>query len=102
MAAIPAALHGRWGLVPEDCTSTRGDAKGLLAIDAGSLRFYESVGRLGEVTAAGADTLRASFTMQGEGMEWVREMELSASGDKLTRREFGTDAAAEAFTYTRC
>src|SRR6476659_3156800 len=29
-AAIPAALHGRWGLTPGDCTSTRGDAKGLL------------------------------------------------------------------------
>src|SRR5687767_670720 len=29
-AAIPAALHGRWGLTPADCTSTRGDAKGLL------------------------------------------------------------------------
>lgn len=102
VAAIPAALHGRWGLVPGDCTSTRGDAKGLLTIDAASLRFYESEGRIGEITAAGPSTMRASFTMQGEGMEWVREMELSASANSLTRREFGADAAAEAFTYTRC
>lgn len=102
VAAIPAALHGRWGLVPGDCTSTRGDAKGLLTIDAASLRFYESEGRIGEVTAAGPSSLRASFTMQGEGMEWVREMELSASGNTLTRREFGAEAAAEAFVYNRC
>src|SRR5918996_4286908 len=31
---IPASLHGRWGLTPGDCTSTRGDAKGLLVISA--------------------------------------------------------------------
>src|SRR5688500_4994135 len=30
--AIPAAFHGRWGMVPADCTSTKGDAKGLITI----------------------------------------------------------------------
>ncbi|MGH6787347.1 MAG: hypothetical protein ACREBO_10985 [Novosphingobium sp.] len=102
VASIPEALHGRWGLVPADCTSTRGDTKGLLTIDGKTLKFYESVGKLGEVTAASDNSLRASFTMQGEGMEWVRDMELAAAGDKLTRREFGAEAAAEAFVYTRC
>ena len=32
---IPAALRGRWGMTPADCTSTRGDAKGLLEIGPG-------------------------------------------------------------------
>src|SRR5687768_11553061 len=41
-ASIPAALHGRWGMSPADCTSTRGDAKGLLVVSADGLRFYES------------------------------------------------------------
>ncbi|HEX6218205.1 MAG TPA: hypothetical protein VFZ35_02900, partial [Sphingomicrobium sp.] len=41
-AAIPAFLHGRWGLTPGDCTSTRGDNKGLLTITAERLEFYES------------------------------------------------------------
>ena len=27
--SFPAAIQGRWGLVPADCTSTKGDAKGL-------------------------------------------------------------------------
>lgn len=102
IAAIPAALHGRWGLVAGDCISTRGDAKGLLTIDAGSLRFYESEGRIGEVTEAGPQRMRASFTMQGEGMEWVREMTLEADGNNLKRREFGSGAVAEGFVYTRC
>ena len=36
---IPAALQGRWGLTPQDCTSALGDAKGLLVINGRELRF---------------------------------------------------------------
>ena len=43
--AIPASLHGRWGLTPADCTSTRGDAKGLLIVSADGLKFYEFAGQ---------------------------------------------------------
>ena len=32
---IPAAIRGRWGLVPADCEPGRSDAKGLLTITAG-------------------------------------------------------------------
>ena len=39
---IPAALHGRWGLTPGDCTKTRGDAKGLLVVSGDNLQFYEA------------------------------------------------------------
>ena len=39
---IPAALQGRWGLTPGDCTSALGDAKGLLVVNDSELRFYES------------------------------------------------------------
>ena len=102
VAAIPAALRGRWGLVPGDCTSTRGDAKGLLTIDAAGLRFFESAGKLGKVAEAGPNSLRASFAMQGEGMEWTRDMALEVEGNTLKRREFGPEASAEGFVYTRC
>ena len=34
LTVIPAAFHGRWGMVPADCTSTRGDNKGLITVDA--------------------------------------------------------------------
>ncbi len=82
---IPAALHGRWGLVPADCTSTRGDNKGLLTITADTLRFYESVGTLGKVVERDTGRLVADFAMTGEGQSWTRRMVLDAE-------DGGTDA----------
>ena len=103
-AAIPAALQGRWGLVAADCTSDRGDAKGLLVIDSTSLKFYESVGRIDSISAASATRLRASFSFTGEGMNWTRDEVLDAQnqGKTLIRREYGADAAPGPLQYTRC
>ena len=36
---IPEQFLGRWGLVKADCTSTKGDAKGLLTISDARLTF---------------------------------------------------------------
>jgi len=36
---IPAAFRGRWGMVPDDCTSTRGDAKGLIIVTKTASNF---------------------------------------------------------------
>jgi len=101
---IPEAIRGRWGLVAADCTSTRGDAKGLLEIDAGRLRFYESVGTLDTVMDAEPTRLRATFDFEGEGMTWEREMVLDVQdgGTTLIRREYGEDAAPGPFRYSRC
>lgn len=103
VTAIPAALHGRWGLVPADCTSTRG-AKGLLTIDGTTLRFYESVGTLDGVEEASDTRLRGSFDFMGEGMTWERDvtLEVQDNGRTLIRRESGEDAAPEPFRYTKC
>ena len=101
---IPAAMHGRWGLVAADCTSTRGDAKGLIEVSEKEIRFYESVGRVDTASATGDAGFRASFAFTGEGMEWTRDMQLSLSddGNTLTRSEFGEDALAEPLIYTKC
>jgi hypothetical protein len=101
---IPAALRGRWGLVPADCTSTRGDAKGLLTIGPKTLKFYESVGTLALETARSDSMLRGQFAFSGEGMTWTRDETLSVSGDKLTRTETGGDEPGSGgpFTYTKC
>src|SRR3954452_16808212 len=56
-SAIPPALHGRWGLTPMDCTSTRGDAKGLLIVGPADLKFYESRAVPGPDTQTGGDSL---------------------------------------------
>lgn len=101
---IPVALHGRWGLVPADCTSTRGDNKGLLTINADTLRFYESVGTLDKVVERDASRIVADFAMTGEGQSWTRRMMLDAEDDgkTLIRREQGADAMLGLLRYQRC
>lgn len=89
-------------MVPADCTSTRGDAKGLLTITDNTLRFYESVGKLGTIQSRGDKAIRAEFAFTGEGMNWTRDVELSVAGDKLTRTERGSDQPGGPFTYTKC
>lgn len=100
---IPAALQGKWGMVAADCTSTRGDAKGLLTIGSETLTFYEAVGTLQSVKQRDADNIVATFAFTGEGMEWVREESLSVSGSKLTRTATPAGGQAEGpYRYERC
>lgn len=101
---IPTPIQGRWGLVPADCTSTRGDAKGLLTIDGTTLKFYESVATLDEIEEAGETRIRADFDFTGEGMTWQRDVTLDVQdgGKMLIRREYGEDAAPGPFRYTKC
>lgn len=103
-AIIPDALQGRWGMVPADCTSTLGDAKGLLTITAGTMQFYESRGVLKSIAEQSPTRLVADFDFTGEGMAWQRRMVLDAQDDgrTLVRREYGVDAAPGAFRYARC
>lgn len=98
-AQIPPALHGRWGMTPADCTSTRGDAKGLLRISGDRLRFYESVGRPESGIAITNDSISGTFGFTGEGQAWTREQALQVQDDKLTRTESDPRAS---FTYVRC
>ncbi|AQR76023.1 hypothetical protein BXU08_18520 [Sphingomonas sp. LM7] len=101
---IPATLQGRWGLVAADCTSKRGDAKGLLTITTGTLSFYESRGTLGRVAERDASRIVADFAMSGEGQSWTRRMVLDGQdgGSTLIRREQGADAMPGALRYRKC
>ncbi|ANY21292.1 hypothetical protein A6F68_02803 [Tsuneonella dongtanensis] len=99
---IPTAIQGNWGMVPADCTSTRGDAKGLLRVSATTLTFYESVGRLGSIKERSDTSIRADYAFAGEGMEWTRDVSLSVDGDTLTRTDRGGGEPGGPFTYTRC
>lgn len=101
---IPLALRGSWGLVPGDCTSTRGDAKGLLMVDADSLKFYESRGTVTSIADSSENRLTADFAFMGEGQEWTRRMTLTVAGDgqTLIRSEAGPDAMPTPLKYNRC
>lgn len=94
---IPEVFRGRWGMVPADCTSTRGDAKGLLRIDGDRLHFYESRATLDRVIAATPDRFEGNFGFSGEGQEWTARVALIRQGDTLIRQEEGPR-----FTYKRC
>ena len=94
---IPAQYAGRWGLVAADCTSTRGDAKGLIAIGDTSIRFYEAVASLKEQRPAVGTSFAGLFAFAGEGQNWEKVMTFTRTGDTLKRaEESGT------FTYRRC
>ena len=103
-SAIPEALRGRWGLVPADCTSTHGDAKGLLEVGASTLTFYESRAKLAKVRASSPDSIRADYSFSGEGQEWTQDVELRSweGGAKLIRQDRGADALPGPLTYARC
>lgn len=98
-AIIPAFLHGRWGMSPGDCTSTRGDAKGLLTITAKDLRFFESravpVGNVG----GGDDSFTADFAFTGEGQSWTGFETLEVQDGKLVRT---TSSPMASYSYAKC
>lgn len=103
-SAIPTASQGRWGLVPDDCTSTRGDAKGLMIVSEQSIKFYESRATLGAVKESSPTRIRATFAYEGEGMQWTRDlsMDVQDGGKSLVRREYGEDALPGPLRYSRC
>ena len=84
-------------MVSADCTSTRGDAKGLIAISGPSIKFYEATATLKEQRPAIATSFAGLFGFTGEGQTWERVMTFTRTGDTLKRAdESGT------FTYKRC
>lgn len=103
--AIPTALRGRWGMVPKDCTSLHGDAKGLLEISANALMFFESRGTLKRIREQEPTRIRADFTFAGEGMTWDNSMTFTVqdNGQTLIRQDQRPEEGAPGlYHYTRC
>jgi hypothetical protein len=96
---VPAPLQGRWGLTPGDCTSTRGDAKGLLIVEPADLKFYESRAVPGPDTRTSPDSISGEFAFTGEGQTWTKFQALERQGVQLVRTESNPMAS---FTYARC
>jgi hypothetical protein len=94
---IPALYRGRWGMVPADCTSTRGDAKGLITIGDKTVKFYESLATLTEQRPAIATSFSGQFAFTGEGQKWEKVMTFARTGKTLKRAD-----EEGSFTYTRC
>ena len=100
---IPAALHGNWGLTALDCVTTRGDNKGMITVDASSVKFYESRGVLTSTSASTTTSISGMFAFTGEGQTWTRQMSLRlADATHLVRSESGADALPAPLTYAKC
>ena len=97
--AIPPALQGRWGLTPADCDGSPGVAKGLLVINAGELRFYESRAVPAADVDSDADSISGSFAFTGEGQSWTKFESLKVDKGVLTRTETKPTAS---FSYAKC
>jgi hypothetical protein len=96
---IPPVFQGRWGLVPADCTSTRGDNKGLMTVEADRLTFYESRATIAKLTVASPTELKATLDFSGEGQTWQQEtpLILEDNGNALTRT-----AEGQTLRYAKC
>ena len=101
---IPEPFQGRWGLTQADCTSTRGDAKGLLTISDARLTFYEAKGTLNKVIAVTDTSFAARYSFSGEGQTWLRTERFSlvkAELHRTTDPEPGQEPPVN-LTYARC
>ncbi len=96
-SAIPAQYRGRWGMVAADCTSTRGDTKGLITIADRTVGFYESTATLKRQRPAIATSFSGEFGFTGEGQTWDKVMTFTRTGDTLDRADDD-----RSFTYQRC
>jgi hypothetical protein len=98
-AIIPAALQGRWGLTPADCTTSLANAKGLLVINGKELRFYESRAAPSSSVQADSDSIAGDFRFTGEGQTWTKYMSLKRDKQLLVRTETNPTAS---FSYAKC
>ena len=96
---IPASLHGRWGMTPGDCTSTRGDNKGLLVVTAEGMKFYESRATPAGDLKTSPNSASGDFNFSGEGMTWKKYEALEIQNNKLVRTE---SSPMKSFAYARC
>ena len=96
-AVIPAQYRGRWGMVAADCTSTRGDAKGLITIADKTIKFYESTATLRDQRPAIATSFAGLYDFTGEGQTWQKAVTLTRTGNMLKRADDEGN-----YSYTRC
>ncbi len=99
--SFPQSFRGRWGLVPNDCDPARDDAKGLMEVDADTLRFYEARAKLQSITQPSPTEAFAELAYSGEGQTWTRSatFTIEDNGRTLVRAEKDQSGPLR---YSRC
>lgn len=99
VAKIPAALQGRWGLEPRDCSGSPGRSRSLLVITPNGLSFNESHAVLTNDVESDPHSISGTFEFNGAGRSWSKFETLRLDNPHLIRTE--SDPAAS-FSYARC
>ncbi len=84
LETMPEAFRGQWDFDEAGCADPASEMR--LAIEADSVRFYESVAAPISIVGNGPDSLTVDHRFSGEGEEWTETLayELSEDGDRLT------------------
>jgi len=77
----------------------RSDAKGLMLITSGELRFYESRAVPVADVTSDTDSMSGNFAFTGEGQSWTKYEALRVDKGRLTRTETNPSAS---LTYAKC
>ena len=84
-------------MVAADCTSTKGDAKGLIIIADKTIKFYEATATLRNQRPAIATSFSGLYDFTGEGLSWQKAVTLTRTGDTLKRADEEGN-----YNYKRC
>lgn len=93
---IPDAFHGVWDESPGACAQ-RSDAR--LEIQADTLHFHESIGKVEHLQQPGENEIVLGLAMRGEGEQWQAAERYRLSADGATLSDLGQEPA---FTRVRC
>lgn len=85
--AIPEAFHGSYDRNEENCARP---SEYRLTVDAGELRFHESIGKVRSVKVMEAGRIEVLADYQGEGETWQNVRTLELDGKRLTISGEGT------------
>lgn len=97
--AIPATLHGRWGLTAADCRSERDDTTGLVTIAADRINFHNSIAVVRTIDSSTPTRIEGEFAFAGGGRTWTGPMSWSVEGNRLVRLDSEADSR---LVYMRC
>ena len=97
VASIPVAFHGVWWDTLQHCRDGLSDTH--LRIEADSLAFHESSGRVTAVQARGPREIVVGVQLQGEGETWVATYALRLSEDGRTLSDI---TRSPPFVRVRC
>lgn len=97
--AIPAALHGRWGLTAEACAAERDDAPGLVTVAADRINFSDAIAVPQRISSSSLDSIEGEFAFAGPDRRWTRPMIWSVEGRQLVAIDRQRDSR---LVYRRC